>query len=675
LMSSRALCQRGAHREASTIASRCQGDQRTRPTTLRLTTMSCCRRSAFSARSAARPRRRWATVRVRKRTKSSIVAEGTSATRGGGATAASAKSEEARAYASGTLTERRCAGSRRARRQATCRTGDEGDDGLKLTEDLMLTNPQHMPAKLVERAVTRGIMPCTRLVVRPINLDDEPHLGARKVDDVLANDELTPKRKSSLGPREPAPEPLLRACGIATHAGCTLFEELSASGRNESTTKHEDLHEVGADARRVKLPSAACVTRDGRHQSPHPSRAASKVRARSSARGRADRRLSGSARSSRPASSMPEPLGPRHLLPLSRAGRRPSTNLGEAAGEARWEGASHYAYNALGALKVNAGVTLDDQRPKLAGGGTADAAVPANVGGQPVVLDLGGRVTSLRGTTFQWVEDGALREVNEPIPAVAEKYGIDAHGRRFSRILGGSVQEYYVYEGLDRIATMGPNLFQVVPGPVLESYLFDGIDHPLRIKIAATSTTAYYELDLAGNVRGLRASGGASLGGYRFSAFGVTVEDTTSITQPLRWKSRWYSPVAGGTYDVRARQWSPELGIFLSVDEFEYHSPKTTLWGWPNQNPVKYRDPQGRGVICTIVFGVPFCIYVPDSPKPPCGKGDKGDKDKPKPSEVCDLVDVKPGPVCVYRCASDGHEFERDGHPHRDPSCDKTADR
>jgi len=163
-----------------------------------------------------------------------------------------------------------------------------------------------------------------------------------------------------------------------------------------------------------------------------------------------------------------------------------------------------------------------------------------------------------------------------------------------SRILGDSVQEYYLYEGLDRIATTGPNV-GVTPGAVKESYLFDGIDHPLRITIPATSTTAYYELDLAGNVRGLRASGGASLGGYRYSAFGVTLEDTTSITQPLRWKSRWWSPVAGGTYDVRARQWSPELGVFLSVDEFQYQDAKSTLWGWPNQNPITFSDPDGQG--------------------------------------------------------------------------------
>jgi RHS repeat-associated protein len=103
-------------------------------------------------------------------------------------------------------------------------------------------------------------------------------------------------------------------------------------------------------------------------------------------------------------------------------------------------------------------------------------------------------------------------------------------------------------------------------------------------------------------VRHLFASGGSDLGGYRYSAFGQTLEDTTTITQPLRWKGRWSSPVAGGTYDVRARQWSPELGIFLSVDEFEMHDAKTTLWGWPNQSPVRYADTTGHG------YPSPQCI-------------------------------------------------------------------
>jgi hypothetical protein len=92
---------------------------------------------------------------------------------------------------------------------------------------------------------------------------------------------------------------------------------------------------------------------------------------------------------------------------------------------------------------------------------------------------------------------------------------------------------------------------------------------PLRFERPGASTNHHdYEVDLAGNVRGLRASGGASLGGYRYAAYRKTVEDTAVINQPLRWKARWFSPVAGGRYDVRARQWSPELGVCLTVDVF-----------------------------------------------------------------------------------------------------------
>jgi RHS repeat-associated protein len=122
--------------------------------------------------------------------------------------------------------------------------------------------------------------------------------------------------------------------------------------------------------------------------------------------------------------------------------------------------------------------------------------------------------------------------------------------------------------------------------------VFDGIDHPLRIRQGAT--VAYYELDLAGNVRGLRASGGADLGGYRFSAFGSTKDDTATIQQPLKWKGRWASGVAGGIYDVRARQWAPEIGVFMSIDGYEFHEPNTTLWSWPNENPVRFNDPTGN---------------------------------------------------------------------------------
>lgn len=69
-----------------------------------------------------------------------------------------------------------------------------------------------------------------------------------------------------------------------------------------------------------------------------------------------------------------------------------------------------------------------------------------------------------------------------------------------------------------------------------------------------------------------------------------------ALEHSLRWKGMWRFDLGGGVelYDARARMWSPKLGTFLSVDEFDFHDPTSTLWAWPNQNPVTFSDPSGR---------------------------------------------------------------------------------
>jgi hypothetical protein len=53
--------------------------------------------------------------------------------------------------------------------------------------------------------------------------------------------------------------------------------------------------------------------------------------------------------------------------------------------------------------------------------------------------------------------------------------------------------------------------------------------------------------------------------------------------------------VGSGVYDFRARVWSPELAAFLQADEFGFLGRSGTLWSWPGQNPIRWRDPTGRG--------------------------------------------------------------------------------
>jgi RHS repeat-associated protein len=136
---------------------------------------------------------------------------------------------------------------------------------------------------------------------------------------------------------------------------------------------------------------------------------------------------------------------------------------------------------------------------------------------------------------------------------------------------------------------------------------------------------SHYELDCIGNVRRLRAAfdsppnaygidwtAGADFGGYRYTAFGQQYpSDTTTphpavvpggdnqdyIQQPLGWQGHYRLPWSDSheeLYDFRTRIWSPRLGAFLQPDGFGYITPTGTLWSWPGQNPMRWRDPYGN---------------------------------------------------------------------------------
>ena len=162
--------------------------------------------------------------------------------------------------------------------------------------------------------------------------------------------------------------------------------------------------------------------------------------------------------------------------------------------------------------------------------------------------------------------------------------------------------------------------------------IYDGVDHPVWMYDRDQGFTVTFELDTMGNVR--RLHGGrkvttdgvepqADMGGYRYTAFGKAITDDpetpapeavagTVYDQPIRWQGRWYlGDDLGGLYDFRARAWSPELGAFLQADRIEFLEGAGTLWSWPHQNPLKWRDPSGRvanfvigGIIGGIVGGI-----------------------------------------------------------------------
>jgi hypothetical protein len=208
-----------------------------------------------------------------------------------------------------------------------------------------------------------------------------------------------------------------------------------------------------------------------------------------------------------------------------------------------------YGYNAIGGLHTGfdagsmAAITFDDKRPKVAGGGTADAAVPNTLGGQGVTLNAGGQVTSVLGTTFTYDFRNLLRTAQYTAQSgdtIQDTYQYDSFLRRTERSHvdtsgSGSITttDFYVHDGANLVARInGSNQLQ-------DAFLFDAIDSPLRLSRGGTSY--FYEVDLAGNVRRLRDASGADLGGYRYTAFGQAFAadaqtPAAAIDQPLRWK-------------------------------------------------------------------------------------------------------------------------------------------
>ena len=154
--------------------------------------------------------------------------------------------------------------------------------------------------------------------------------------------------------------------------------------------------------------------------------------------------------------------------------------------------------------------------------------------------------------------------------------------------------------------------------------------HPLWLYHCEHEALVWFELDTIGNVRRLRGAqrffAGAisspppdplpeppaplptDLGGYKYTAFGRLLPPDAgtptptalgqALSQPMRWQGRWFEEETG-LYDFRNRVWSPELGAFLSPDEFVFFHTEGTLWSWPGQNPMRYRDPWGLVVPLT----------------------------------------------------------------------------
>ena len=375
-------------------------------------------------------------------------------------------------------------------------------------------------------------------------------------------------------------------------------------------------------------------------------------------------------------------------LPHPRAGRRPSTDLGEAAGEAGWVGAP----NEPATVNVNgksAKVTSTDGGTPYRFEGVVDLDAGANTvvveakDGQNNVATKSYAVTTTGSSkTFEYDANGNLRYEKQPNGTVIREYRWDQQNRLVRAIIG-THESVYEYDGEShrvRIKELtssvetknetfvwcGSRICQKrSAATVVRSYFKGGFEQG--------SDDYFYTRDHLGSVREVVGSDGTTVSGRVAYSFWGEATETGSVLPDFGFTGHYLDRPTGLNLALY-RGYSPLLGRWMSRDPIGLRGGRN-LYGYVDGDPVNHVDPLGLWKICFPV-GLFFeiCISGPDKPPPSC-KPEPGPP--PNPPESCPLVGASPGapPTCHYRCNSDGHTFDRDGELHGEKVCPDSAER
>ncbi|MDX2200031.1 MAG: putative Ig domain-containing protein [Phycisphaerae bacterium] len=174
--------------------------------------------------------------------------------------------------------------------------------------------------------------------------------------------------------------------------------------------------------------------------------------------------------------------------------------------------------------------------------------------------------------------------------------GLD--NRTGARSSQGSQRVFVVAPGIDE-RYQSPHVITDENGAALMSYVYAAQMPYMRID---DSGPVYYLTDAMGSVVGLTGNSGNIIGRINYDGFGNTrrtegsgAELPVSVGGDFRFHGAWLES-ATKLYHMRARDYDPETGRFLTVDPapIEPLRPETMhRYAYGNQNPYLFYDPSG----------------------------------------------------------------------------------
>ncbi|ATE59509.1 RHS repeat domain-containing protein [Thauera sinica] len=310
---------------------------------------------------------------------------------------------------------------------------------------------------------------------------------------------------------------------------------------------------------------------------------------------------------------------------LDNAGNMPQTNW--ANPDASVAHSQRFAFNTLGRLQhlietrngedvsTLRGYDANGNRTSDAGGShtyTPHTNRPASVAGQAVSVDAAGNVTQLRNLGFVWNQAGYLAEVRQGTPAgpLLATYDYDHKGRRARKSTTaaapqGATTTLYLYDHADRLLVEADGA-----GNPRITYVWRE-DTPIAlIRHGTPETVLYLETDHLNTPRAARNQAGQVVWRWESDAFGSTAanEDPagtgTSTTVNLRFPGQYFDKESGLFYNWN-RYYDPTIGRYISPDPIGLDGG-LNLFGYANQNPLRYSDPTGEAATLSWCLGGPI---------------------------------------------------------------------
>lgn len=261
------------------------------------------------------------------------------------------------------------------------------------------------------------------------------------------------------------------------------------------------------------------------------------------------------------------------------------SRLTHVAGDIPEQDATIFTYDAVGNRKTNTGVDGEWMYNE-----NNELLAFANV---EYTYDEHGNMTQMRRDgqvifTYAYNLEHRLVRIENDSGTVIAEYAYDPFGRRLWKKVSG-VRTYFLYADEGLVGEYDAT------GNEIRAYGYrphsTWATAPLFMK--QEGEYYFYHNDRLGTPMKLAAVNGAVVWSARYQSFGDATVEVSTVSNPLRFPGQYYDAETGLHYNW-SRYYEPKTGRYLNPDPIGFLGGDVNLYRYCGNNPVGYRDIDGR---------------------------------------------------------------------------------